>query len=969
MLRRVAVMWEDSNRRPRIREEILNIAKSAYYWERWYIITAVVACLAYAVRPYAFLLRHHLYEKHQNVSYDYSLTVYPGKYFWSTDTLGKYILCISWEQTIVTFVGLYAIATDCLCYQLTAHAGIEFRVLQHDLEHLEISRNNWGEVFRNLFHALILGVSSFMHCMYADQVAEQSSLVAEAAYKSQWMHRSKEFKIMLNIIMMRAQRPLDCTIYGLISPNLTQVTLLIKRSDILLWLYHHDNRKRMAETREFTRNRGNERLQEEITSFEKLLGRDVGVLRIAGLFSLNSVFSGKVVKSTMWEPILFTIGIIHIFFVASCEFATIIRVCRIDPNYAIGSFTAMFSGILCAVKGLRIWFWREEFRKLLRLLAIMWNESSDRVQINRENEKTATNVSCVSKRYILMVFVLCSSYALRPYILLLHYHWYEKLSNTSYDYSVTIYPTTYPLYTTDTMSKYIICVSWEQFVIVFVALYWMGSDIMFAQITTHTAIQFRVLRHDLKYITKTLDSKNTKIEEVLVNRLSNIARRHHDLYRHCEMIERIYNPITFLTMLLTAVNMCFCVFRLEKEVSLKNWDEVIKYLFHAVTLIVQAIIYCGYADKLTYQTGLIADAAYDCQWIERSKDFKILLHIIMMRSQKNFRCTAYGFFSVNLNQITVGGRLWFWREELRNLLRFLAVLWNKENTRDSIENIKMAEATCLVTKIHIMMVTILCLSYALRPYILLLTYQMYEKNLNESYDYTVTVYTALYPWSTGTTIKYMLCVTWEQFVLCVVALYWMAADIIFAQLTTHMAIQFRVLWNDLEHITISDNGQKETNEIKLRHQLSAIAKRHCDLYTHCEMIERIFNPIVFLTLSFTAAHMCLCAFHLQKQVMYGNWEEVAKSLFHTVTVIIQGFIYCGYSNKLSLQSSRMAEAAYNCPWIDREKEFKIMLGVIMMRSQKPFICTAYGFFDLNLMQMAAIFKGAGSYFALLQSVT
>ncbi|XP_043270537.1 uncharacterized protein [Venturia canescens] len=211
-----------------------------------------------------------------------------------------------------------------------------------------------------------------------------------------------------------------------------------------------------------------------------------------------------------------------------------------------------------------------------------------------------------------------------------------------------------------------------------------------------------------------------------------------------------------------------------------------------------------------------------------------------------------------------GGRLWFWREELRNLLRFLAVLWNKENTRDSIENIKMAEATCLVTKIHIMMVTILCLSYALRPYILLLTYQMYEKNLNESYDYTVTVYTALYPWSTGTTIKYMLCVTWEQFVLCVVALYWMAADIIFAQLTTHMAIQFRVLWNDLEHITISDNGQKETNEIKLRHQLSAIAKRHCDLYTHCEMIERIFNPIVFLTLSFTAAHMCLCAFHLQK---------------------------------------------------------------------------------------------------------
>ncbi|XP_043270536.1 odorant receptor 4-like [Venturia canescens] len=316
-----------------------------------------------------------------------------------------------------------------------------------------------------------------------------------------------------------------------------------------------------------------------------------------------------------------------------------------------------------------------------------------------------------------------------------------------------------------------------------------------------------------------------------------------------------------------------------------------------------------------------------------------------------------------------GSRLWFWREELRNLLRCLGVMWNKESVRYSVETEKMAEATCFVTKIHTMTVAILCLNYAIQPYILLLTHQMYEKNANVSYDYTATVYTASYPWATGTTLKYVSCVTWEQFVIYFVALYWIAADVMFAQLTTHMALQFQVLWNDLERITISDNGQQETNEIKLKHQLATIAKRHYELHTHCEMIERIYNPIVFLTLSFTAVHMCLGARYLQKEIMYGNWKEVTKSLLHTVSVIIQGFIYCGYSNKLTLQSSRMAEAAYNCPWMDRGKDFKVMLGVIMMRSQKPFICTAYGFFALNLMQLAAIFKGAGSYFALLQSVT
>nr|UEN71267.1 olfactory receptor 84 [Gregopimpla kuwanae] len=282
----------------------------------------------------------------------------------------------------------------------------------------------------------------------------------------------------------------------------------------------------------------------------------------------------------------------------------------------------------------------------------MWDEAHLRIRIRGENLKSAGDVSFVGKCYVTMVIILVTSYAVRPYILLLHHHWYEKHTNISYDYTETVYPTNYP-FSTETMTAYIMCISWEQVVIVFVALYWMSSDTIFAQLTTHTAIQFRVLRHDLEFITAADENDITYKEKDLVDRLCIIARRHHDLYMYCEIIETIYNPIIFLTMLLTGANMCFCVFRVEKELSHGNWDEVIKYLFHAVTLVVQAVIYCGYADKLTQQSSLMAKAAYDCKWVQRSKEFKILLQIIMMRSQKPFNCTAYGFFSVNLNQITV----------------------------------------------------------------------------------------------------------------------------------------------------------------------------------------------------------------------------------------------------------------------------------------------------------------------------
>lgn len=64
--------------------------------------------------------------------------------------------------------------------------------------------------------------------------------------------------------------------------------------------------------------------------------------------------------------------------------------------------------------------------------------------------------------------------------------------NVSYDFAETVYPTNYP-FSTNTMSAYIMCITWEQFVIVIVALYWMSSDTLFAQLTTHTAIQFRVI--------------------------------------------------------------------------------------------------------------------------------------------------------------------------------------------------------------------------------------------------------------------------------------------------------------------------------------------------------------------------------------------------------------------------------------------------------------------------------------------
>nr|UEN71265.1 olfactory receptor 82 [Gregopimpla kuwanae] len=317
---------------------------------------------------------------------------------------------------------------------------------------------------------------------------------------------------------------------------------------------------------------------------------------------MKNVFTGesKNHRASNWEGVPFAVGIFHILFAASCEFRTVTRVWADDPDYAIEVFTPMLSAILIAVKGIRLWFWRHELYALLRGLAVMWEESHGRVEIRKKILASAEGTKRVGKYYGNMIIILVTNYALTPYIRLFQYYLYKNNMSEPYDYTVTVYPTTYPFATT-TLTRYIICVTWEQFIFIFFVLYWMASDSLFAQLTTHTAIQYRILCHDLKNIAKSDDPTKSTNESERIRRLCVISQRHHYLYRCCRRIEKMFNPILFLMMLLTALNMCLCAFRLDKEVAQGNWSGVIKYLVHATTLIIQAVIYCGYAESLSRQ--------------------------------------------------------------------------------------------------------------------------------------------------------------------------------------------------------------------------------------------------------------------------------------------------------------------------------------------------------------------------------
>lgn len=54
---------------------------------------------------------------------------------------------------------------------------------------------------------------------------------------------------------------------------------------------------------------------------------------------------------------------------------------------------------------------------------------------------------------------------------------------------------------------------------------------------------------------------------------------------------------------------------------------------------------------LTFKSTMISDTIYQSQWTNCDQKSKMTLLIIMIRAQKEFKCTAYGIIDLNHNQM------------------------------------------------------------------------------------------------------------------------------------------------------------------------------------------------------------------------------------------------------------------------------------------------------------------------------
>ncbi|XP_011309931.1 odorant receptor 67a [Fopius arisanus] len=200
------------------------------------------------------------------------------------------------------------------------------------------------------------------------------------------------------------------------------------------------------------------------------------------------------------------------------------------------------------------------------------------------------------------------------------------------------------------------------------------------------------------------------------------------------------------------------------------------------------------------------------------------------------------------------------------------------------------------------------------------------------------------------------------------SLFWVAADGLFAQLATHLSIQFQILANEIRYMHPTANNSPYITA-RISERLKKIVQDHLELFAYVKLLEKMYNPLLFATILVNGIDLCTCLYSLQFRLDEANWGDVERNLVHAMSILLQTSMFCTFAQRLNDEIAGVHAAAYDFPWTDFNMPIKVLILLIMIQTQQEYVYSAYGFLHLNMPQLTTILSAAMRYFTLLRSVT
>nr|QZH55114.1 odorant receptor 18 [Achelura yunnanensis] len=168
----------------------------------------------------------------------------------------------------------------------------------------------------------------------------------------------------------------------------------------------------------------------------------------------------------------------------------------------------------------------------------------------------------------------------------------------------------------------------------------MCSDLLYYVFCTYIFIQFHLLHKQLENLKVSMF-----LEEGMSSHFLKLVKRHKEIIRCVELVEVIYTKSTLLNMITSSLLICLTGFDV---MVIKDLALLLPFLGFLSAGLMQIYFLCYYGDLIMRSSELISEALYNSQWYSGNIRIKKELILMMMRSQKPCRLTAFGFADVDL---------------------------------------------------------------------------------------------------------------------------------------------------------------------------------------------------------------------------------------------------------------------------------------------------------------------------------
>ncbi|KAF9824212.1 hypothetical protein SFRURICE_019892 [Spodoptera frugiperda] len=165
-----------------------------------------------------------------------------------------------------------------------------------------------------------------------------------------------------------------------------------------------------------------------------------------------------------------------------------------------------------------------------------------------------------------------------------------------------------------------------------------GSDCFFFTCCTFIQIQFLKLQRDMARLVKDVTrDREDGTRNTFKADLIEIVNKHREVMRCVDLLETIFSKCSLINVMTSSLIICAAGFNLMVKclIFVSN--------FSFIDTLMSTIL---------FQSMGVGDAVYNSRWYETGAAERKYLLIVLLRSQKPCRLTAYGFTDINLRAYT-----------------------------------------------------------------------------------------------------------------------------------------------------------------------------------------------------------------------------------------------------------------------------------------------------------------------------